>query len=172
MDSLVKLAKFAIEAHVKNGKIIDPQADLAPEYFYKKAGVFVSIHKNNELRGCIGTYLPTKKNVAEEVIANAIEAATDDPRFNPITEKDLADLEYEVYILQPPEPVKSLDELDPKVLGVIVMGDKSHRSALLLPDLEGIDTVEQQLACVCQKAGIDPAGEKLAVQKFRAKKFV
>ena len=144
---------------------------MPPEFLNKKTGTFVTITERGELRGCIGTYLPTKDNVALEVIANAILAATDDPRFAPLTENDLAQLSYEVYVLDKPEPVKSFDELDPKKFGVIVAGSRSHRSALLLPGLEGIDTVEQQLTCVTQKAGIDPAQEKLAVQKFRAQKF-
>jgi len=168
---LVSLAKSAVEAFIKDGKIISPPLDLPREYLEQKAGAFVSLHIDKELRGCIGTYMPTKENVAFEVIANAISAATDDPRFEPLTKNDLAELSYEVYILEKPEPVKSLDELDPKKFGVIVTGTRSHRSGLLLPGLKGINTVEQQLGCVTQKAGIDPAEEKLVIQKFHAEKF-
>jgi len=171
MHPLVKLAKQAVESYIQEGKIIAPPADLPLEYLQKKAAAFVSLHQNNELRGCIGTYLPTKENIAQEVIANAIAAASEDPRFNPITKEDLPNLKYEVYILEKPQLVKSIDELNPKIFGVIVSGSQSKRLALLLPDLEGIDTIEQQLNCVCQKAGIDPTREKLIVQKFRAQEF-
>jgi len=98
MHPLVKLAKQAVESYIQEGKIITPPADLPLEYLQKKAAVFVSLHQNNELRGCIGTYLPTKENIAQEVIANAIAAASEDPRFNPITKEDLPNLKYEVYI--------------------------------------------------------------------------
>jgi len=168
---LVKLAQQAVETYIQSGETVSPPLDFPREYSEQKAGVFVSLHIGKELRGCIGTYGPTKDNLALEVIANAILAATGDPRFNPLEQTDLVSLSYEVYVLEKPEPVKSLDELDPKIFGVIVFGTRSHRSALLLPGLEGIDTVEQQLTCVTQKAGIDPAKEKLAVQKFRAEKF-
>ena len=169
---LAALAKATVENFVESGKTAVPPADLEPRFLKEKAGVFVSIHKNGELRGCIGTYLPTKDNIALEVITNAISAATDDPRFEPLAKKDLADLSYEVYILEEPVPIKSFGELDPKKFGVIVFGSESHRSALLLPGLEGIDTIEQQLGCVARKAGIDPAREKLMVKKFRAEKFL
>jgi AmmeMemoRadiSam system protein A len=168
---LAKLAQEAILAYVIKGETIAPPSWIPSQYLNERAGTFVTIKKNDELRGCIGTYLPTRDNVALEVIANAISAATDDPRFEPLIKSDLANLFYEIYILEKPAPVRSLDELDPKEFGVIVSGAQSHRSALLLPGLEGIDTVEQQLGCVTQKAGIDPAKEKLVIQKFRAKKF-
>jgi len=171
MHPLIKLAKDAVQTYIRQGKVIPVPVGFAKDFTQQKAGAFVSLHIGKELRGCIGTYLPTKDNVALEVIDNAIAAASDDPRFEPLAASDLADLSYEVYILEKPEPIKSLDELDPKKFGVIVFGAKSCRSALLLPDLEGIDTVEQQLSCVTQKAGIDPAHEALAVQKFRAQKF-
>lgn len=168
---LVQLAKDAVNEFVLKNKTIEPPAYLPPEYLNEKAGTFVTITDNGALRGCIGTYLPTKNNIAQEIIANAIAAATDDPRFAPLAPSELDKLSYEVYILEKPEPVRSPNELDPKIWGVIVSGVKSRRSALLLPGLDGIDTIEQQLGCVTQKAGIDPAEEKLAVQKFRAAKF-
>ena len=171
MHPLAKLAKDAVETYVRQGRRIPIPAGFENELMQRKAGAFVSLHIGEELRGCIGTYLPTKDNIALEIISNAILAATDDPRFNHLAENDLARLSYEVYILEKPQTVKSLDELDPKKFGVIVFGKQSHRSALLLPDLEGIETIEQQLACVTQKAGINPAQEKLAIQKFRAQKF-
>jgi AmmeMemoRadiSam system protein A len=165
------LAKETVENYTLDGGVIEPPANLPKHYLNKRAGVFVSIHQNGRLRGCIGTYLPTKENIAAEVIANAIDAATCDPRFDCIKKEDLSSLEYEVYVLEKPEPVASINELDPKTLGVIVTGAKTKRSALLLPGLEGISTVEEQLDCACQKAGIEHAGEGLIVQKFRAEKF-
>jgi AmmeMemoRadiSam system protein A len=168
---LAQLASTAVNKFISNNKTIDPPANLPEEFLSKRAGTFVTITEHGELRGCIGTYLPVKDNVALEVIANAISAATDDPRFEPLSEKDLAGLSYEVYILEEPVTIKSLDELDPKKFGVIVFGSKSHRSALLLPGLEGINTAKQQLGCVTRKAGIDPTREKLMIQKFRAEKF-
>ena len=171
MHPLARLAQEAVVKYVLENKIIDPPACLDEDYCQKKSGVFVSIKQNGQLRGCIGTYLPTKESIAQEVIANAIEAAAEDPRFDPITKKDLPNLSYEVYVLEKLKPVKSLDELDPKIFGVIVAGVKTRRQALLLPGLEGIDTIEQQISCVCQKAGIDPSQEKISIFRFMARKF-
>jgi len=170
-NPLVKLAKEAVESYIRNNKIIGPDSTLPGKYLKEKAGVFVSIHRNGKLRGCIGTYAPTKENIAREIIANAIEAATGDPRFDTVKKSDLPLLAYEVYILEKPELIDSASKLDPKVFGVIVTGNESKRTGLLLPGLEGIDTVEQQLACVCQKAGIDPNEEKTMLYRFRAEKF-
>jgi len=168
---LVQLAQVAVVKYVSENKIIDPPADLEKEFTERKAGVFVSIKQNGQLRGCIGTYLPTKENIAQEVIVNAISAACDDPRFDLVSIDELASLSYEIYVLDKPEAVKSIDELDPKIYGVIVVGINSRHNGLLLPGLEGVDTVEQQIIIACQKADIDPTSEKLIVQKFRAEKF-
>jgi AmmeMemoRadiSam system protein A len=151
-DPYVKLARHTLETYVKEGKIPGLPEDLPEEMITSKAGVFVSIKKQGELRGCIGTFLPTRKNIAEEIQRNAISAGCEDPRFYPVGTDELLELEYSVDILTKPEPVDSLDKLDPKKYGVIVR--KGHRSGLLLPDLEGVDTVEEQLSIVLRKAGI------------------
>lgn len=168
---LVILAKQAVETYIGKNDIIAPPDDLPKNFLNNKAGVFVTLTKDGGLRGCIGTYAGTKENIARETIANAIAAATQDPRFDRVVKGELPRLDYEVYILKAPEPVESRKELDPKLFGVIVTGKESKRSALLLPGLEGIDTVEQQLACACRKAGIDPDNEMIEVCRFTAEKY-
>lgn len=165
----VQLAKMAVEKYVKEGKIINPPKDLPEDFFKQRCGVFVSIHKGKELRGCIGTYLPTKENLAKEIISNAI-SATKDPRFSPIQPEELPCLSYEVYLLEKPEPVKSIKELDPKKYGILVQSPP-YKSGLLLPDLEGIDTPEKQILIACYKAGIDPQKEAFLIYRFKAKKY-
>ncbi len=163
---LVKLARETIELYVKEGRQpASPQA-LPPD-MRRQAGAFVSIHRRGELRGCIGTIQATCDNVAEEVIQNAVSAATRDPRFPPIRRDELADLEIKVDVLGEPEAISSTDELDPKRYGLIVQSlANSWKRGLLLPDLEGIDTVEKQVYWTrYHKAGItDP---KEPVQMFR-----
>jgi AmmeMemoRadiSam system protein A len=134
----------------------------------QKAGVFVSIHEHHALRGCIGTFAPTTPNVATEIIANGIQAATRDPRFNPITKEELPDLEISVDVLSSPEPVDSLKELDAKRYGVIVKC--GSRRGLLLPDLEGVDTPEQQIAICCSKGGISDR-EPVELFRFKVKRY-
>ncbi|UCG53887.1 MAG: MEMO1 family protein [Dehalococcoidia bacterium] len=153
MSPIVKLAKEAVETFIKDGNIISPPVKLTPE-MKKKAGVFVSLHKFGQLRGCIGTFEAAREDVAQEIIANAISSATRDPRFPPVTVSELGDLEYSVDVLTLPVPVKDKNRLNPKKHGVIVECD--FRRGLLLPDLEGVDTVEKQIEICCQKAGIEP----------------
>jgi AmmeMemoRadiSam system protein A len=168
MHPLVKLAKETIESYVRHGKIPKPPSPL-PEEMQGRAGVFVSIHtRDGALRGCIGTIEPTRPNIAEEVIYNAIAAATRDPRFPPITPAELDDLVINVDVLSPPERVYSLDELDPKRYGVIVQS--GWRRGLLLPDLEGVDTVEQQVDIARRKAGIGPR-EPVELYRFEVKRY-
>ncbi len=166
MSSLVKLAKETVETYVKEGKPPQPK-ELTPE-MRERAGVFVSIHKFGELRGCIGTFEPSQKNVAEETIANAISSATRDPRFPPITPNELKDLSYSVDVLTHPEPIGSQDQLDPKKYGVIV--ECGWRRGLLLPDLEGVDSVDQQIDICRQKAGIVP-DEPIKLYRFQVKRY-
>ncbi|MCS7233072.1 MAG: AmmeMemoRadiSam system protein A [Synergistetes bacterium] len=167
---LVRLARKAVESYVKQGKVISPPppSELTPE-MKERAGVFVSIKKKGKLRGCIGTYLPTCRNVAEEVIRNAIAACSEDPRFDPVREDELPLLEYSVDILTEPEPVDDLAELDPKLYGVIVEASDG-RKGLLLPDLEGVDTVEEQIEIASRKAGILP-GESKRIYKFTVRRY-
>jgi AmmeMemoRadiSam system protein A len=166
MHPLVALAKKTVESFVREGKVIQVQ-EFAPE-MTGRAGVFVSIHKSGELRGCIGTFEPQKKNVAEEVIANAISSATRDPRFLPIRPSELEDLEYSVDVLTTPHPITSKDQLDPKRFGVIV--ECGLRKGLLLPDLEGVDTVEYQIDICRQKAGILP-DEPVRLYRFEVRRY-
>jgi AmmeMemoRadiSam system protein B/AmmeMemoRadiSam system protein A len=165
---LVELAKRTVEMYVKEGKTPAPPRPLVPE-MKEKAGVFVSIHKKSgALRGCIGTFEPQQKNVAEEIIVNAVSAATRDPRFSAITPHELPDLEYSVDVLTHPEPVADVSQLDPKKYGVIA--ECGWRRGLLLPDLEGVDRVEDQVAICCQKGGIGP-GEPVQLYRFEVKRY-
>ena len=129
----------------------------------KRAGAFVSIHEHGRLRGCIGTIFPTESSVAEEIIQNAVSAAVRDPRFSPIREEELPFLEISVDVLGDPEEIGSEDELDVRRYGVIV--SSGRRRGLLLPDLDGVDTVEQQVAIARQKGGIRP-DEPVCLQRF------
>jgi len=147
----VDLAWRTLKEFLREGKIPSPLKNIPPE-FTRKAGVFVSLHKRGELRGCIGTYLPTQKNIAEEIIKNTISAATQDPRFPPVREEELKEIEISVDILSEPELIHSLDDLNPRKYGVIV--SKEWQKGLLLPDLEGVDTVETQVKIAKQKAGL------------------
>jgi len=163
---LVRLAKKTVETYIKEGKILKRQK-LTSE-MKERAGVFVSIHRLGELRGCIGTIEPQRSNVAEEIILNAISSATRDPRFLPITPDELKDLDYSVDVLTKPEPVKSQDQLDPKRYGVIV--EAGWRKGVLLPDLEGVDSVDYQIDICRQKAGIMP-NEPVKLYRFEVKRY-
>jgi len=205
MNQYISLAKKAVEIYIKERRIISAPENLAKE-FSRKAGVFVTIEnqkaarkgeprsprfageagQRQELRGCIGTYLPTKENIAQEIIHNAIAAATEDYRFSPIQKQELPELSYTVYVLNKPEQIKSINELDPKKYGILVKSQsfspgsdvifepapRTHfKSGLLLPDLEGIDTPEQQISIACQKGNINPQTEKIIIYKFTVDKY-
>ena len=165
-NPMAELARKAVEKYVRYGKVFKPRKLTAE--MKSKAGVFVSIKKHGELRGCIGTFMPTSDNVAEEIVANAIGSATQDPRFVPVGVAELNDLEYSVDVLTRPEPVQSVDQLDPKKYGIIV--ESGFRRGLLLPDLEGVDTVEKQIIICRAKAGIS-AGEPIKLYRFQVKRF-
>ena len=167
MSPIVKLARQTVEAYIKEKKVIEPPAEVAPE-MKEKAGVFVSIHKKGDLRGCIGTFEPTQENVASEIIANAISSSTRDPRFPPVEPDELKDLDYSVDVLTSPQRIDSPEKLDPKRYGVIV--ESGWRRGLLLPDLEGVDTADQQISISCQKAGIGPK-EKVKLYRFEVKRY-
>lgn len=167
MHPLVELAKKAIETYIKKDQTIEPPAELIPE-MKEKAGVFVSLKKHGELRGCIGTFMPVCENVALEVIRNAIAAATQDPRFYRVQPEELNALTYSVDVLSPPEEVKDLKELNPKKYGVIV--SKGYKKGLLLPDLQGIDTVEEQLRIAKMKAGMS-YNEDAKIFRFEVKRY-
>ena len=172
MHTLIVLVKKIVEAYIKEEKIIKAEDNLIKEFSEKKAGVFITIEKNKNLRGCIGTYLPTRDNIIEEIIQNAISAATEDYRFGPIQENELPFLSYTVSILEKPELIKNRKELNPKEYGIIIKTlNYPPKSALLLPDLEGIDTIEKQISITCQKGNIDQLKEEIIIYKFRIKKY-
>ena len=162
-DPFVRLAQASLESYVRQRQVIQVPEGLPAELTQRRAGAFVSIHKHGQLRGCIGTIAPTRESLAEEIIHNAISASTRDPRFYPVTPDELDDLEINVDVLGEPEEIRSEAELDVKRYGVIV--SNGLRRGLLLPDLEGVDTVAQQVAIARQKAGIG-ARELVKLQRF------
>ncbi|MBQ9631954.1 MAG: AmmeMemoRadiSam system protein A, partial [Lachnospiraceae bacterium] len=135
-----------------------------------RAGAFVSIHEHGMLRGCIGTFLPTQNTLTEEIIQNAISASTRDPRFAPIREEELDQLEINVDILSEPESIDSIDALDARRYGVIVC--HGRKRGLLLPDLDGVDTPAQQIEICKQKAGIHPDEKDLELYRFEVVRHV
>ena len=168
MHQLVRLAKEAVEAYVERGEKIGIPDYVEEEFRNTKAGVFVSLKIGGQLRGCIGTFMPVADSIAEEVIRNAVASATADPRFMPVTPAELESLDYSVDVLSPPERVESLADLDHRKYGVIVVS--GQRKGLLLPDLEGVDSVEEQLRITRAKAGIMP-GEDVEVFRFEVKRY-
>ena len=162
-DAYVKLARESAEYFVKNGDVM-PLPDWVPEELLKaRAGAFVSVHKFGALRGCIGTIAATQKNLAQEIIHNAVSAVSKDPRFEPVTQDELKYLDINVDVLGEAEPIKSKAELDVKKYGVIVQS--GYKRGLLLPDLDGVDTVEQQVDIARRKGGIAP-GEDVELFRF------
>ena len=164
---IVRLAKAAVENYISYGSKTTKAERLSAQ-MRERAGVFVSIKKHGELRGCIGTFAPTKTNVAEEIVANAISSATADPRFTPVEASELPDLVYSVDILTQPEPVDSKDQLDAKKYGIIV--ESGYRRGLLLPDLEGVNTVDEQINICRAKAGIS-ADEAINLYRFQVRRY-
>jgi AmmeMemoRadiSam system protein A len=167
MHPIVDLAKKSIETYIREKKILNPPDSPSPE-MSEKAGVFVCIKKKGELRGCIGTFAPVYDSIAMETIMNAISAATKDPRFQPVREDELNELYYSVDVLTSPEKVSGIGELDPKKYGVIVQS--GYRRGLLLPDLEGVDTTEDQIRIAKMKAGI-LSGEDVEISRFEVKRY-
>lgn len=162
-DDFVKLARYSLEHFVKTHEPAPLPKDLPAELINRRAGAFVSLHKDGNLRGCIGTILATRDSLAEEILTNAISACSRDPRFDPVTVDELDDLEYSVDVLGEPERIFSVNDLDVHRYGVIV--ENGGRRGLLLPDLEGVDTVAEQIAIAKRKAGIRPE-EKVALWRF------
>ncbi len=166
-DKILGLAERAIKEYVRKGRQLVPDNELQEE-LSESRGVFVSLKKNGELRGCIGTVEPTQKNLAQEIVKNAVSAAGHDPRFSPVRPEEVSDLEISVDILGEPENVSGLEDLDPENYGVIVK--KGHRSGLLLPDLDGVDTPEKQVDIACKKAGIN-WGPDVELKRFTVKRY-
>jgi AmmeMemoRadiSam system protein A len=156
---------------VRENQIIDP-GELSATVGDQRAGTFVSLHDSyGQLRGCIGTFVPSQPNVALEVIHNAISAATRDPRFPPVRPRELAGLNVKVDVLSTPEPVGGPEDLDPERYGVIVQASGGwHRRGLLLPALEGVDTVEEQIRICRLKAGIGP-DEPIELMRFEVERY-
>jgi AmmeMemoRadiSam system protein A len=168
MHPLVKLAKDAVELYIREKKVFEVrEEELAPE-LKARAGIFICLKINGELRGCIGTFHPTEPTIAQETVRNAISAATCDPRFTCVRKDELESIEYTVDVLTPPERVADKTGLDPKRYGVIVQA--GGRKGLLLPDLEGVDTVDQQVGIAMRKAGI-PSGSTVELSRFEVKRY-
>lgn len=161
-DAYVRLARRTIEEYVCSGEIIRVPDELPDEMYENRAGVFVSIKENGGLRGCIGTIQAVQKSIAEEIINNAVSASSRDPRFSPIEPEELDKLTISVDVLGDTEEIDSPEELDVKRYGVVVT--KGYKRGLLLPNLDGVDTVEEQIAIAKRKAGI---GEKEEVRLER-----
>jgi AmmeMemoRadiSam system protein A/AmmeMemoRadiSam system protein B len=168
---LVKLAQVTVENYVRNVAGFNPTtSDITGLNPTERAGVFVSIKKLGELRGCIGTTAPTTENIAAEIIQNAISAASQDPRFQPITADELPLLTYSVDVLNPPQPIDNIDQLDPHIYGVIV--SHNGKQGLLLPNLDGIDIPEEQIKIAMQKAEIPPQFfNQIKLQCFTVKRY-
>lgn len=162
-DEYQELARLSLEHIIETGDKLPVPDGLPSEMLNKRAGVFVSLHINGSLRGCIGTIAPTTESIAEEIIQNAISAGLSDNRFAPVTRSELALLTYKVDVLQSPEPITSSDELDVKKYGVII--SSGHKRGLLLPNLDGVNTVEEQINIARQKAGISPT-ENYKLERF------
>ncbi|EGO65311.1 AmmeMemoRadiSam system protein A [Acetonema longum] len=162
------MAVNSLNYYLKTVEIMGLPADLPPE-LSGRAGVFVSLKKHGQLRGCIGTFLPVQSNIAAEIIHNAVSAGTNDPRFWPVKSEEMGELAVSVDVLSEPEPISSLDDLDPHRYGVIVA--RGQRRGLLLPDLEGVNTVEGQVAIAKQKAGIRPE-EPVELYRFYVIRYI
>ena len=162
-DEYVQLARKTVEEYVRTGKKIRIPEGLPGDMQDRRAGVFVSIKKEGRLRGCIGTIRAVCPSIAEEIIENGVSAASRDPRFAPIEPEELDKLTITVDVLGDTEKIDSPDKLDVKRYGVVVK--KGYRKGLLLPNLEGVDTVEEQIAIAKQKAGIGEQ-EKAELERF------
>ena len=163
-DPYVRLARATLEAYVREGKRIKVPDDVLPELRETRAGCFVSLKIDGQLRGCIGTIEPTRASLAEEIIGNAISAGTRDPRFSPVRASELDSLVYDVDVLTTPKPTTE-GGLDPARYGVIVSCADGRRG-LLLPDLDGVDSVDEQLRIAARKGGIDLDFDDYRLQRF------
>ena len=162
-DPYIALAKTSFKIYLETGKMMKVPENLPSDMLTRRAGTFVSLHKFGQLRGCIGTISPVQSSIAEEIIHNAVSAGTEDPRFPAVRISELKDLVVSVDVLSPPEPIQSMNELDVRRYGVIVAS--GYRRGLLLPNLEGVDTVEEQVNIARRKAGIQK-GEPVQLERF------
>lgn len=162
-DEYVRLARASVEHYVRTGRRLEMPDGLPGDMTRRRAGVFVSLHMDGRLRGCIGTIAPVTPCVAQEIIDNGVSASSRDPRFNPVEPEELDKLVYSVDVLEPPERITSPSQLDVKRYGVIVT--KGGRRGLLLPNLDGVNSVDEQIAIAKQKAGI-AQGEEVELERF------
>lgn len=170
VDPYVALARASVEGFVRTGSPIALPDGLPPELADERAGVFVSLHEHGDLRGCIGTIAPVTGSVAAEIVRNGVAAASEDPRFPPVRPDELDALSYSVDVLLTPMPIDSIDELDPARYGVIVT--KGWKRGLLLPNLEGVDSAQQQVDIAKRKAGIDPFDDDVELERFEVVRHV
>ena len=164
VDPHIALARLSVETYVRTGRPAALPDDVPAELLDRRAGVFVSLHEHGDLRGCIGTISATTASVAEEILRNGICSCSEDPRFPPVREDELDYLDYSVDVLGDAEPIGSPDELDPHRYGVIVT--KGWKRGLLLPNLDGVNTVEDQLFIAKQKAGLSPYDDDVQLERF------
>ena len=167
-DILPAIARDRVGVHFGFDSVVEiPPAD---GYLAQPAGVFVTIRtRDGELRGCRGTISATCENVVEETRRMALSSALEDTRFEPVRVHELEDLTYEISVLHEPEPAASLDDFDPFKYGIIVR-DAGGRRALMLPNVEGLNTVQKQYDATCRKGGIDPTGT-VELERFQVDKF-
>ncbi len=164
-DPYVRLARASLETYVREHRTMGLPPDLPTELTDVRAGCFVSLKVDGRLRGCIGTIAPTRASLAAEICANAISAGTRDPRFRPVRAEELDDLVYDVDVLTEPQKIESAEQLDPARYGVIV-STRDGRRGLLLPDLDGVDSVEEQLRIAAQKGHIDLDFDDYELERF------
>jgi AmmeMemoRadiSam system protein A len=170
-NSIPALARHAVETYILENSLYAPDPASLPSMLQRAAACFVSLKTfTGELRGCIGTIHPTRRTLAEEIIVNAVSAATQDPRFQPVSAKELSNLRYSVDVLDEPEPTL-FEDLDPKVFGVIVQDEAGLRRGLLLPEIRGIESAEEQVQIAAHKAGIS-LQQPHRLFRFRVRRFV
>ena len=167
---IIELARNAVEAYILGGYVVEPPPFPETSPLGSPSACFVCIKtRARELRGCIGTVEPEHGTLAKEVIANAVKAATRDPRFRPVSGDELPSLLYSVDVLGSLEPAR-FEDLNPAAFGVVVTDQSGARRGLLLPDIESIETAGQQVGVAARKAGIKP-GEPLRLYRFRTHRF-
>jgi AmmeMemoRadiSam system protein A len=160
-------ADYALEcvaAHVAGQHAPEPPHD---PFYDRRAACFVTLKERGQLRGCIGTLEPAEGSLGREIARNAHSSALRDPRFPPVAPDEIEALSCSVDVLSPSEPC-ALADLDPAVYGVIV--EAGLRRGVLLPALEGIDTVDAQVGIALQKAGISP-DQPYDVRRFLVTRF-
>jgi len=172
MSPHARLARLSLEHYLRfHRPLTQVPPEIAEALKGRQAGAFVSIHSvDGDLRGCIGTLNPCKPSLVEEILANAILAGTQDYRFPPVTLEEMGYLELKVDVLSQAEDIRSPEELDPRRFGVIVTTAEGRRG-VLLPDLEGVDSVDDQIRIACRKAGIDPRRDRYRLQRFTVERF-